>query len=372
MIYQPTAIAQCANNQPAPSISYDTSFTGSGNNEDTLTFPRFDLSLGTLISVRIETIVTLIYSFQLENNNATTANQRVRITRTDEISYPWSMVTRTDNKNLGPYSLGATDGIPGSGPDYIEDGPLPVFQNLLNTYIITDVAPFLGTDSIDLYYATTSFANAVGNLNSTLRGQAEDLTNFKVIYFYCPTVFLATDIMQFSAMKISRGDIQLKWLTPNDYVGKRYEVEKSADGRYFRSFRSFVSGSTPLLGNQVIYHPGTEDKNKIYFRVRQIEADGSSKYSAIRYVVLDPLPSAMRLFPTLISNSFNIQLPTNGKADYKVTILSTSGQVVQVAEFSKTNFLRVDIDKKLTTGMYFVTVLNKQTMVSQQSKIMVR
>lgn len=373
LIFDNHTYAQCTLNQPPQSISYDTTVAGTGNDQFVFTFPQFDPTLGTLTSVKFETSVTLLYSFQLENNNFSSAEQRVRITRTDEITYPWDQIDRTNNKNLGPYHLAGSDGTPGSGPDYVEDGPLYAFQNLLNTYNITDnVVPFLGNGTVEVDYNTESFANAIGNLNSTLTGQAQDMITFKITYFYCSTTFLAVDIMQFAATRLTNGDVQLSWLTPNDYSGKKYEIEKSSDGRSFTTLQLIVTGNTPSTGKQAVYHPGKEDKNRIFFRVRQFEADGTFRYSSIRDFIIISDETGMKVYPTLATNAVNISFPSSAKGDYKVSIISTTGQLMQQSEFSKTNLFRVSFNRKLPTGMYLVTVYNKKTMETKESKIVVQ
>src|SRR5689334_4512132 len=124
-IISTTAAAQCAN--PMTTISYDTVVTGSGNDSYVFSFPKFDPTLGTLISVNVINKVTLKYSFQLENKESFTINNyKVRVVREDDISSDALQVPIefTHQQTYGPYILGGNDGITGSGPDFTSQGPL--------------------------------------------------------------------------------------------------------------------------------------------------------------------------------------------------------------------------------------------------------
>ena len=68
-------------------LSYDTVVNALGNSNYSFTFPQFDPTLGTLTEVKINTKVTLVYNFRLENGELNpVSNYRVKVFRDDEIS----------------------------------------------------------------------------------------------------------------------------------------------------------------------------------------------------------------------------------------------------------------------------------------------
>ncbi len=365
--------AQCSNGQPAKMMSYDTSVIGGGNDDYIFTFPQFNPSLGTSVSVLVDTYVSLEYTFQLENNNAAGSVHTIRVSRTDDILYPSGSLTATNRQNLGPYLLAGSDGVPGSGEDFVMDGPLLVFRGLHNIYPITNnVVPFLGNSTVDINYSTSSFANVMGNLNSTLRGEAIDTILFRLSYNYCALAALPSTINNFTARQEGSGNVRIKWYSPNDYIGKKFDVEKSVDGRNFTPVHEVIANSNNGTTYDFVYKPAAADKNKVFFRIKEYDAEGTFSYSAIRDLSLPYTESTMKVYPTMPTNRLQVFFPLANKSDYTVSIISMTGQVMQKSDFNRTNFFKLDFKRPLPKGTYVVYAVNKQTLEAQHSKILVQ
>lgn len=369
------SFSQCADNATPQVVHYDTTVYGGGNDEFDLHFPQFDPNLGTLVSVNLTTTVTLRYSFQLENHNSTASNHTVRVTRTDLLTFPGGEVEKSNRSApIGPYYLQGSDGVLGSGPDFIEDGPLGAFTNLQNSYNLTNnLAGFLGNGTVDISYSTNSLANSVSNLNSTLRGNASDTVRFSVTYSYCPTAFLPAGIFQFTANKVSAEKIDLRWIAPNDQAGTKYEMEKSSDGRKFVKFETITSTSSISNNYQAIYQIKNEDSKKLFFRIRETGTNGEVKVSLVKIVSIpDNFAGQMRVYPTVSSGSFNISFQEGSKEDWNISIYSISGNMIEQSVHQKTNFVHFSAKTPMRAGIYFVTAENTKTKEIQKSKIIIQ
>lgn len=365
---------QCPDNVPPQYISFDTTVTGGGNDFYEFTFRKFDPSLGTLIAVSLETYVTLEYSFQLENNNYTGSNHTVRVTRTDEIIYPGGQEEKTNRKNFGPYALQGSDGISGSGQDYISAGPMYAFERLYNVYNFnSNLASFLGNDTVVINYNTNSLANSVSNINSTLRGTAQDTIAFKVTYTYCQTTFLAADISRLTVSRLSSGYLQLKWFVPNDLAGDTYEVEKSQDTRQYTIISTITSASDNTGNYQITYMPVPADKNKLFFRIRQSEPNGSVKYSQVKSIdLLDNVTTSASVYPAIAHSFLKIIFPGSGNDDWQINLISSGGQIVQQQAAYHTKFSKLVFNRPFSPGLYIVETINKRTRESRKSKILIQ
>lgn len=365
---------QCPDNVTPQYMSFDTTVTGGGNDFYEFTFRKFDPSLGTLVAVSLETYVTLQYSFQLENHNTTGSPHTVRVTRTDEIIYPGGQEEKTNRKNFGPYALAGSDGIPESGLDYISAGPMYAFKRLYNVYNFnSNLASFLGNDTVVINYNTNSLANSVSNINSTLRGTAQDTIAFKVTYTYCQTTFLAADISHLTVSRLSSGYLQLNWFVPNDLAGNKYEIEKSLDTRQYKVISTITSTSNNAGNYQITYLPVTSDKNKLFFRIRQLEPDGSVKYSQVKAIdLINKEATPVRVYPAIATSFIKIFLPVSGNDDWQINIISSGGQIVQQQAVYHTKFTKLVFNRPLSPGLYIVEAINKRTRESQRSKIMIQ
>ena len=114
------------------SVSYNVVTPGTGNDAHSFNIPQFDPSKGTLVAVKISSVISLQYAFCLENKDHSATNYTVGIGRNDFISTS-ALSSPVSNmghilQNYGPYALAASDGVTGSGPDYISVAPFSCFK----------------------------------------------------------------------------------------------------------------------------------------------------------------------------------------------------------------------------------------------------
>lgn len=370
----PSSYGQCPNDEPAQSISYNTGFDGGGNDIFNFVFPQFDPSIGTLIKVDIETLITLKYTYTLENTDNVPINYRVRAGRTDGIYSSALLAPLSTNQinSIGFHSLSSFDGIIGSGADYVEIGPVYALNKYpINYSLNSNIAGFLGNGNVSFDYETITYSYPTGSSSYLFNTSANDSMTIKLTYYYCATGFLPADIKNFTANTEPSGNIHLSWFTPNDYIGKQYFIEKSQDGKNFTNIESIISNSNTGSSYQTTYKPVKEDKNKIFFRIKQLEQNGAAKYSDIRNISFPEKSTRMKVYPTVSSNYFSIYFPNTAKEDWQVNVISLSGQLMQQSNFAKTNFIRLNFNQHLPAGIYIIEAVNKKKQESQKSKIIV-
>src|SRR5687767_8432957 len=121
--------AQCSGAITPTLITYDSTVVGVGRAPYLFTFPKFNPALGTLTSVRIQSVVSIQYNFTLENLDYAPKTLRHRFFRYDDITSPSASFSHSGEFESPNYSFSmvpAHDGIVGSGPDVVASGPLAV------------------------------------------------------------------------------------------------------------------------------------------------------------------------------------------------------------------------------------------------------
>ncbi len=359
------AAQQCASS--LNTISYDTAVTGSGNDDHIFTFPKFDPTLGTLVSVTVSNTITLKYSFQLENKETFSINNyKVRVVREDDISSEalQNPITYTHQQTYGPFALAGSDGVTGSGPDYTAQGPLYVMNHTYSGSTVYNTGDYLGNGSVQFNFSSTTYSIVFGSVNYNYNGTAQDTTDFSITYTYCPTWFLAADISSFNAVKRNQTDIDINWLTLNEQSNRLYELQKSSDGRNFVKLAQIPAkpeaNATGSYSYQ--YGIGEEDKRKLIFRVKQTEQNGTVKYSALRIVdVGNSTSNQPRLFPNPSNGATNLIFSNTKKGDWQVQVCSASGQVLQTYEARNALVLQLNTNRQLPKGLYFIRATNIKT-----------
>ena len=278
--------AQCASGLKI--TSYSIFLNGTGNNGWGFSIPQFDPSVGTLVAVDIRSVVSVNMNFQLASFDTLQNNYIVLAGRNDNISVSAlnSPISNAVSQDYGPYSLQP-------GQDTVGAGTVasPKFFPLMSNYAINDsivsaVAGFLGTGYVSFSYSPYTYASVIAGSNFSLNTTASDTMRISLTYYYCTSNILADDITAFSVIKESGTLAKIDWATTNEIAGRTYEIQKSSDGKMFNDVASEAS---------VVNGSGTSDYDYgyaiaagttgvLYFRLKETNADGQTKYSDIRSI----------------------------------------------------------------------------------------
>jgi hypothetical protein len=98
---------------------------------------------------------------------------------------------------------------------------------------------------------------------------------------------LPVELLHFTAER--RGpDALLRWATVSEKNNDRFEVESSPDGRAFRRVATVFSknGNSPQRQDYTLTDPNLTRyaADVIYYRLRQVDRDGTAQYSPVRTV----------------------------------------------------------------------------------------
>ncbi len=354
---------------PLQTIIYDTTFFGTGNATTPLSFPKFDPTSGTLMTVEIQSRITLKYSFQLENTDVVPINNyRVRINRDDEITGIALMapITTSYVRTYGPYSLAAGDGNPLAGPDYIARGPIYVLNHIQNTQEVFNTADYLGVGNVNFDYTTTTYSSVLGGVNNFFTGMAQDSVNVKVIYTYCPTWFLKADIKSFNVNKLNESTVDIQWVAENEEKDRIYEVEKSYNGRSYETITTRISDPN---GNSVGQYRhayslqiGDHNKKKIIFRLKQKDKDGTVKYSTIRILDFKTTDhSDVKIYPNPAKTNSQIIFSNSTRGYWKVDLINRSGASVKHYTFNNAMAGKIDGLDLIPKGVYVMIATEQRS-----------
>jgi hypothetical protein len=358
--------AQCADQ--LNTLSFDTTVNAVGNSFYTFAFPKFDPTQGTLTEVKINTKVTLVYNFTLENGEINPVNNfRVKVFRDDEISSTALMTPLINSyqKQYGFYALAGSDGISDSGPDFTQQGPLYVMNEQNINYTLSNTADFFGSGPVMFDYITSTYSAAQGSINNNLDGSAQDAVNFKISYTYCPQIVLAADISSFNANKINDATVDIKWITKNEKNNRNYELQKSTDGKSFGSVAQFAAApnSTQTGSYRYSYPVQLIDNNKtILFRIKQIEPDGATKYSVVHAVRLTTKTNGQpKIYPNPAKNATNIIFSNTRRSNWEVNVYTVSGLLIKRYNFNNALTGKINTGNDLEKGVYMLMSVNKTT-----------
>jgi hypothetical protein len=372
-ILQTQAKAQC--DSSAQYLTYDSVLIGSSNDYYNFSFPKFDATIGTLVDVTFTTKVTLNFSFTLENKELSTLNYRVRLVRDHEISSPSLMTPLTDSRSVtyGFFRLEGDNGIPGSGPDFVQRQNLQPLLNYTVNQKVYNTADFMGTDSVNIDYFSMASSYAMGSLNNTYTSTANDTLQLIMSYKYCPTSQLASDITNVIAYKKDKFSY-IKWNGVNESENRIYYVQRKVDGRDFVNIHK-VKADKKLEGRYEYSYKSEQDKGKVQFRIVAVEKNGTSSVSRIRMVDYGNDLTAertMKLFPNPTSSVAQLMFSNTTRGDYDVQLMTITGQMIKQYQFKNVLMARINEQNELRKGTYMIRVINKLTGEQMSQRLVVQ
>ncbi|HKC36135.1 MAG TPA: T9SS type A sorting domain-containing protein, partial [Chitinophagaceae bacterium] len=191
--------------------------------------------------------------------------------------------------------------------------------------------------------------------NATLNNPTPGNCNFVAIV----ETPLPVQLKYFTA-QLNNNKVDLKWVTSTEINTSHFVIEKSLDGRNFSE-----AGTVFAFGNT------TEEKNYnftdninglqaavIYYRLRTVDVDGKSGYSATRIIRVGKQTEqtiSILTYPNPVSNELRITMP-NDWQNKKVTfeIFNVSGQVSKRTESTNSGQTETLNVSNLIRGLYFV------------------
>jgi hypothetical protein len=372
-ILQIQAKAQC--DSSAQFLTYDSVLIGSSNDYYNFSFPKFDATIGTLVDVTFTTKVTLNFSFTLENRETSTLNYRVRLVRDHEISSPALMTPLTDSRSItyGFFRLEGDNGVPGSGPDFVQRQNLQPLLNYTVNQSVYNTADFMGKDSVNIDYFSMASSYAMGSLNNTYTSTANDTLQLIMSYKYCPTSQLASDITNVIAYKKDKYSY-IKWNGVNESENRIYYVQRKVDGRDFVIIHK-VKADKKLQGRFEYSYNSEQDKGKVQFRIVAVEKNGTSSVSRIRMVDYGNEVTnerTMKLFPNPTSSVAQLMFSNTTRGDYDVQLMTITGQLIKQYQFKNVLMAKINEQNELRKGTYMIRVINKGTGEQMSQRLVVQ
>ena len=155
----------------------------------------------------------------------------------------------------------------------------------------------------------------------------------------------------------------LAWTTASEKNSSGFEVQVSTNGSDYRKI-GFVASSSPNSQQKQNYTFVDTEAGKTgtrYYRLRQLDLDGTESFSPVRTVIFNGsvLATTITAYPNPFTSyvDLNIDATTAGTAPVRVQLIDMTGRVVQEQVISVENAsLRIKALDGLRSGLYLAKV----------------
>jgi len=156
----------------------------------------------------------------------------------------------------------------------------------------------------------------------------------------------------------------VKWTTANETKMASYEVERGTDGKVFTTITTQKATGTSSYGVEDANAP--INMSTLYYRIKAIGTDGTTKYSAVAKLTTNHLPlSTIAVYPNPVQHSLNITLSTATNT-YDVRITTVTGKEVYGKKATVTDGKLVLDASNFASGVYVVELTDNQGNKLQQ------
>ena len=112
---------------------------------------------------------------------------------------------------------------------------------------------------------------------------------------------LPVELTAFTATSRDAGQVVLRWSTASELNNDRFDVQRSADGQQFTTLGTVRGQGSSTVPHAYSYHDELllASPTRCYYRLRQVDTNGTSTFSPVRTVLVAGAAPALRVFPTL-------------------------------------------------------------------------
>lgn len=153
------------------------------------------------------------------------------------------------------------------------------------------------------------------------------------------------------------GRVLLRWATAREHQNTGFAIERSTDARTFQPIGWVDAGSAATDQQTYAFDDTTwpQRSTHLYYRLRQVDTDGTDSYSPIRSVAMAD-GGTMVAFPNPVEDVLTVQWSASAPTPTAVALLDVYGRSVLDFTPQPTTTSATFPLKALPAGLYFLTV----------------
>ena len=265
----------------------------------------------------------------------------IAATGSPKFGFQLMSVKSSDNSNLNTWGstfpLNVKNTLTGGGRNYIEHN-----ARLNNGVIdIPWTAPSAGIGAVHFY----GIGNAVDGTGGT-GGDVAVSTDLEIVEGTLPI-----NLLSFSG-KEEKGKVKLSWETAQEINNEYFNIEHSTDGIKFTKIASINSKGNTSTGNKYEYDDNQFVNGNNFYRLKQIDVDGTFTYSPI--VMVKAIAKQISIYPNPVKNEIILNTKENIISN-KFKIVNLAGKILLSGTLI-TN--RIDVSS-LASSNYFIQIIDK-------------
>jgi len=181
----------------------------------------------------------------------------------------------------------------------------------------------------------------------------------------CANSPLPVELTSFTA-KLSKGSVLLSWTTASEKDNEKFVVERSADGEAYSVLKEVAGHGTSSAGYSYSATDLAPLAGTSYYRLRQVDFDGSVNFSPVVTIQNDGanLANKLNIYPNPATDHITLDLPKNAGETCEVRISTVNGKLMRSLTLDA-SAPQVDV-QSLPAGTYILQVQSANTKTVQR------
>ena len=166
----------------------------------------------------------------------------------------------------------------------------------------------------------------------------------------------------------------LNWKVSEDGLGGYYIIQRSVDAVHFTDMSAKTDAGRASAVKSYAGYDLLPVKGYNYYRIKIVNADGSTYYSEIRAVnnsAGNAALYALNIYPNPTNGPVNIILQNNSGKDAVIGISISDAAGRKIVNENKTAGVSLSLTYKLKPGVYVVNLLSQDGTWKQSQKVVV-
>lgn len=175
-----------------------------------------------------------------------------------------------------------------------------------------------------------------------------------------PLTPLPVTLLYFKIQDVSTSGIDLRWATATEKNFEYFQIERAGSDLNFEPIGEVNSAGGMNVTTSYTYLDNTPLKDKNYYRLKIVDLDGSYEYSGV--IVAESIHGTradISVYPTIIDNSFTVELNGEFAIPVKMTLVDAAGNTIYQANL-ETATSTVDVPANMKTGTYLVRLFTSE------------
>lgn len=168
---------------------------------------------------------------------------------------------------------------------------------------------------------------------------------------------LPVGIMYVKGKNVDKNNI-IQWATASEFNSDHFEIQRSADGKTFVTIGSLPGAGTSVKTTEYTFTDAQAPAGTSYYRLMQVDKDGSSHYSIIAMVNNTLGKYIINTYPNPVVEEILIHVDASQNGNMNVRLVNQQGQVLRNIQQQKhTQELEARMNMKgMASGIYFLEI----------------